>query len=219
MIDIRPIPHTRYILAIDNSYNFYTFDTFTPSINYSATNSTTESPVRIDAQWPKSSDETLDNFTLTLTPVLVSTAVDIQRWRWNLRLNGQVYSLTNLGTDVFQDNQNWLQTQGSIDLTPIKISPYDAGEYIFELETVDSNGDKYKTHYGFNRIKKRAINKMFIGGLATPPEGIDFDYCGRPWIKINEYAIRLVMRTDIGIWLQDERVLLTREEYDEVRKY
>jgi len=51
------------------------------------------------------------------------------------------------------------------------------------------------------------------------PIGIDFDSYDRPWIQTSTSgAVRLVMRNDIGYWNVDERVLLTREPYDEVKQ-
>ena len=91
------------------------------------------------------------------------------------------------------------------------------GQYIFELSMVTDNGVGHRTYAGYQQVEKRVLGSLPIRGLTYAPSGIEFDSYSRPWVSVSGNAVRLIMRTDVGIWDIDQRVFLTREDYDETR--
>lgn len=221
IIDIASVPSARYLLALDNQSNCWIFDTFMPAFNMAGNSEVRESPVRIEQNWPRNNLQTLSAYSLDLTPILssFSTAIGIERWKWSVNYDGTDYWIDTDGTFYpFNHASGWISNT-SRQPEEITVAISGAGQYTFSLDVVDDTGERYRTFAAHRKIPKRAINQVPINGLTTAPSGLDFDYNGRPWVMISGSAIRLVMRTDIGYWSVDERVLLTREPYDEVRKF
>ncbi len=220
VLDIAPMPSARYILALDSASKIHVFDTFIPAHNMVGNTEVRESPVRIFPRWPSSNAETPSSYTVRLESERTATdsATNLSRWRWSASQGGTESNIDTDGTlYAFNQTLGWISHSsglvGERDLTIIT-----PGDYVFQLELRDDRAESYRTFTAHRQVDKRAINTLPIHGLTAAPTGIDFDYHGRPWVKLGDSAVRLVMRTDIGFWSVDERVLLTREPYDEVRK-
>jgi hypothetical protein len=218
IIDIRPIPGSRYILALTNRSTCYVYDTFKPAINLVGFSETTAAPARIEARWPASNSNKFKDYTTELSVITVDNGIGIQRWQWGMYYNGQKYNLNQDGTfSAYSTNTNWFTNTSGINQHTINVALSGVGQYTFELFIVDDLGQMYKTYKAVQRVNKRAIAELPIRALSVAPSGIDFDAHSRPWVNIGDYAIRLVTRYDVGYWLTDSRVLITREPYDEVR--
>jgi hypothetical protein len=224
IVDIVQVPSTRYILALDGQSNLHVFDTFIPALNMGGRGEVRPSPIYLEASWPTGSDgnaETAGSYTLTIDPRYAAgqSAVFLDRWQWRLTKGTTDYFITGSGTlNAFDEKTGW-QQHSSGTISSIEITIDDAVQYTIELRSVDQYGERYKTSTAHRKIAKNAITTCPLNGLGGNPIGIDFDAYGRPWVQTSiSGAVRLVMRNDIGYWSVDEKVLLTREPYDEVKK-
>lgn len=224
IVDIVQVPSTRYILALDGSSNLHVFDTFIPALKLGGRGPVRPSPIYLETSWPTGRDgnsETAGSYTWTIDPRYAAgqSAVFLDRWQWRLTKGSTDFIVTGSGTlESFDEKTGWRQ-HSSGTITPIQITIDDAVQYTVELRTVDQYGERYTTTTAHRKISKNAISTCPINGLGGNPIGIDFDAYNRPWVQTSTSgAVRLVMRTDIGHWRVEEKVLLTREPYDEVKK-
>lgn len=225
IVDIVQVPSTRYLLALDGQSNLHVFDTFIPAYNMGGRAPVRPSPIYLESSWPTGptgSAETAGSYTLTIDPRYAAgqSAVMLDRWQWRLNKAGTDYTIAGSGTlTAFDEQGNWNQ-HSSGTISPIQITVDDPGQYTVELRLVDQYGERYTTTTAHRKIAKNAITTCSINGLGGNPIGVDFDAYGRPWVQTSiSGACRLVMRNDIGYWNVDEKVLLTREPYDEVKKH
>lgn len=221
IIDIAPVPHARYLLALDSEANIHVFDTFTPAINLAGKTETIEPPARIELSWPKNAIETIGSYTLKVYPTqnIFTSAISINRYQWSLTHDGNEYYIDSAGAQhAFHHLSGW-QTHNSGIVNAFEYTISSPGTYTFQLHMVDVAGVQYRTYNAHRQVKKQAINTLPLRGLSVAPSGIDFDMYARPWVTAGDEAIRYVMRADIGMWVPDERLLVTREPYDEVRRY
>jgi len=224
IVDIVQVPSTRYLLALDGSSNLHVFDTFIPAYNMGGRAPVRPSPIYLETSWPTGpvgSSQLVGSYTLKVDPRYAAgqSAVMLDRWQWRLTKVATDYVVTGTSTlTAFNELSGWRQ-HSSGTISPIEITVDDPGQYTIELRTVDSAGERYTTTTAHRKIAKNAITTCPINGLGGNPIGIDFDAYNRPWIQTSTSgACRLVMRNDIGYWNVDEKVLLTRESYDEVKK-
>jgi hypothetical protein len=220
IVDFVPVPATRYMLLLDGASRAWVTDTWKPAVNMTGFAETTESPLRILATKPRSSDETPSSFTIELNTDVIRTDITIDRWRWVMHYSGEQFIMEeDQSRYPFYHLSGWQYGNDKTVSPPQMLVPISGtGQFVFELETADRDGSQYKTYYGTNVVEKQALASLPIRGLDADPDGIDFDWYGRPWVTIGNEAIRLVMRTDVGQWIPEERVLITREPYDEVRR-
>jgi len=224
IVDIAHVPSTRYILALDGQSTVHVFDTFIPALDMGGRAPVRPSPIYLETSWPTGpagNAETAGSYTLRVDPRYAAgqSAVFLDRWQWRLTKGTTDYFVTGSGTlTAFDEKTGWQQhSSGTID--PIEITVDEATQYTVELRSVDQYGERYTTTTAHRKIAKNAITSCPLNGLGGNPIGIDFDSYGRPWVQTSvSGAVRLVMRTDIGYWNVDEKVLLTREPYDEVKK-
>jgi hypothetical protein len=224
IVDIAPVPSTRYILALDGSSNLHVFDTFIPAYDLGGRAPVRPSPIYLETSWPVGPDgntQTAGSYQLKVDPRYAAgqSAILLDRWQWRLTKVATDYVVTGSGTlTTFNELSGWNQ-HSSGTISPIEITVDDPGQYTIELRTVASDGERYTTTTAHRKIAKNAITTCPINGLGGNPIGIDFDSYNRPWVQTSTSgACRLVMRNDIGYWSVDEKVLLTREPYDEVKK-
>ena len=220
IVDIAPIPNARFLLLLGADSNVWVIDTFRPAINMKGFAETNAAPARIQLSYPKDSSETPSHYSVDLDVLITNTADGVQRWRWAVHHHDSIDIIYADGSiHPYHHASGW--QSGSDELTVIPKSRYiisGAGQYVFELAMVTDNNARYQTYAGYQQVEKRALGGLPIRGLTQAPSGIEFDSYGRPWVGISGNAIRLIMHTDTGIWLPDQRVLLTRESYHEVRK-
>ena len=224
ILDIIQVPSTRYILALDQESTVHVFDTFIPALNLGGRAPVRPSPIYLESSWPTGSNgntQTAGSYQLTIDPHYAAgqSAVFLDRWQWRLTKGNADYVITESGTlTAFDEKGGWRQ-HSSGTISPIEITVDDAVQYTVELRTVDQYGERYTTTTAHRKISKNAITSCPLNGLGGNPIGIDFDAYGRPWVQTSiSGAVRLVMRNDIGFWNTDDKILLTREPYDEVRK-
>ena len=220
IVDIAGVPNSNYLLALSCDSKIHVFDTFQPAVSMRGKTQVRESPIHINVSWPATELETPSNYTLNLgaSHVSYSSAVPLYRWQWSVEHNNIKYNLNDDGsTYLFNQTSGWITNTSGV-IHDINFPCSTAGSYVFELNMVDRNGGQYRTFANHNKTLKRAINTVPINGLSVAPSGLDFDSYSRPWVKMDNSAVRIVMRTDIGTWVPNEQVLITREPYDEVRK-
>lgn len=223
VVDIVQVPSSRYLLALDRQSNLHVFDTFIPSLKLGGRAPVRPSPIYLETEWPAGADgpaETFGSYTLKVAPRYSAgqSAVQLDRWQWRLTKNTTDYIVTGESTlTTFGEKDGW-RVHSSGTLSPIEITVDDPGQYTIELRIIDRFGEQYRTTTAHQKIAKRAISTCPINALAGNPSGLDIDAYGRPWVQTSTSgAVRLVMRTDIGYWDEEGKVLLTREPYDEVR--
>jgi len=218
IVDIAPVPNARYILLLDSISNAWVIDTYRPAIDMAGFAETAMAPARIQISSPKDASETPGRYTVALDAKIVGTADGIQRWRWAVHHHDGIEIIPISGAPYpFHHLSGW--QSGNDELISIPKCSYivsGAGQYIFELAMVTDTGKGFETYAGFQQVEKRALGALPIRGLTLNPSGIEFDSYSRPWVAVGGNAVRLVMRNDVGIWLVDQRTLLTRESYDEV---
>ena len=218
IVDIAPVPNARYVLLLGSDSRAWVVDTYRPAINMKGFAEPSAAPARIQISYPKDSSETLGRYTLDLDAKLASTADGVQRWCWAVHHHGGIDIIPASGSAYPYHHLSGWQT-GRDETIVIPKQSYvisGAGQYIFELSMVTDTGARFQTYAGYQQIEKRALSDLPIRGLSINPSGIEFDSYGRPWVAVSGNAVRLIMRTDAAIWLTDQRVLLTRERYDEV---
>jgi hypothetical protein len=224
IVDIVQVPSTRYLLALDGQSNLHVFDTFIPALKLGGRAPVRPSPIYLETSWPvgpAGNTATAGTYQLKVDPRYAAgqSAVMLDRWQWRLTKGTTDYIVTGSGTTTAFDEKTGWRQHSSGTISPIEITVDDPGQYTIELRLVDQYGERYTTTTAHRKIAKNAITTCPINGLGGNPIGIDFDSYGRPWVQTSiSGACRLVMRNDIGYWSVDEKVLLTREPYDEVKK-
>ena len=219
IVDIAPVPNARYLLALDSISNAWVIDTFRPAINMKGFAESKAAPARIQISTPRDASETPGNYTVELDVKLASTADGVQRWRWAVHHHGSLDIIPASGSPYpFNHLSGWQSgTDETVVIPKTSYAISGSGQYIFELAMMTDNGIAHQTYAGYQQIEKRALGALPIRGLSITPSGIEFDSYGRPWVSVSGNAVRLVMRTDAGIWVTEQRVLLTREDYDTVQ--
>ena len=219
IVDIAPVPNTRFLLLLGSDSKVWVIDTYRPAIDMGGFAEATSSPVLIQLSYPKDSSETLGTYTIGIDPSVVSTADGVQRWRWSVHHHGSIDVIPASGTPYpFNHSSGWQTGRDETVVIPsISYVVSGAGQYVFELATMTDNGIGHVTYAGYQQVEKFALGSLPIDGLLYAPSGIEFDSYARPWVAVSGNAVRLIMRTDAGIWVPSERVLLTREDYDETR--
>ena len=224
ILDVIQIPSTRYLLALDRQSNLHVFDSFVPALQLGGRAPIRPSPIYLETSWPTGSTgnaQTAGQYTLTVEPRYAAgqSAVKLERWQWRLTKGSTDYIVTGESTlSTFDEKTGW-RVHSSGTLSPIEITVDEATQYTIELRLIDDQAEQYRTTTAHRKIAKNAITTCPINGLGGNPIGVDIDAYGRPWVQTSTSgAVRLVMRNDIGYWNVEEKVLLTREPYDEVRK-
>lgn len=220
IVDFVPVPDTPYLLVLDNQSNAWVVETRKPALDMSTFIETQESPVVFTSSWPLSSLETPASFTVRITPRQVRADERIQRWRWILHHAGSAVVLLEDGsTAAIDSTSGWRATSDTIRATDeITWGITGTGQHTFELELVTDAATLYRSYHAFMVTERAALAALPIRGLDAAPTGIDIDVHGRPWVEVAGSAVRLALRTDIGIWDPVDRLLITREPYDEVRR-
>ena len=219
IVDIAPVPNARFVLLLGSDSKVWVVDTYRPAISMKGYAESSMAPARIQLSSPKDSSETPGQYTIALDAKLASTSDGVQRWRWVVNHHAGVDIIPLSGTPYpFHHLSGWQSGQDeTVVIPPMSYIISGAGQYIFELDIKTDTGAAYQTYAGYQQIEKRALGELPIRGLTINPSGIEFDSYGRPWVSVSGNAVRLVMRTDTGIWVPEQRVLLTRENYDEVK--
>jgi hypothetical protein len=222
VVDTALVPHSRWLLALDAASTVWVVPLEKPLLNMSAFPETVVSPVRIEAAYPRNPVETPDAFSVRLDSVQVFATAVIEKYRWSVHHDG-VHSLLALDgtTTPFDWRSGWtFAGPEGIARIPSAVYPISgaAGQYTFELETLDDNARSARTYTAIDVPVVQAVAGLPLRGLAAAPSGIDVDSHGRPWVGDGRTAVRLVMRTDVGFWDVARRMFLTREPYDEVRR-
>lgn len=218
IVDIAPVPNSHFMLLLNAWSGIHVIDTFRPAINMQGFAELTAAPARIEVSYPKGSYETPGEYTVNLHANLVATADGIQRWRWAVHHEGNLDIITSTSVYPFSHNSGW--QNGSDENVVIPDMNYvvsGTGQYVFELSMVTDNNISHQTFTGFQQVEKRSLGLLPIRGIGVNPSGLEFDSYGRPWVLASGNAVRLIMNTDVGIWIEEQRVLLTREQYDEVQ--
>lgn len=219
VVDFVQVPWTHHLLLLTNQSEAYVVDTYKPALDMSSFQEKSESPARIEAEYPLSSEESPRSFRVLLNARTIRDNEAVSSYRWVVHHDNVRYAIdtaNNLvawsGTAGWRNNS----TVNSFDETELTLSG--VGQYTFELESVTLEGNRYRTYSALQVTEKRALGALPINGLSAAPSGIDIDQHGRPWVTDGQTAVRLVMRHDIGTWSVDESVFLSREPYDEVRQ-
>ena len=224
IVDIVQVPSTRYLLALDGQSNLYVFDTFIPALNMGGRAPVRPSPIYLETSWPVGplgNTQTAGSYQLRVDARYAAgqSAIKLDRWQWRLTKGTTDYIITGSGTLTAFDEKTGWKVHSSGTVSPIEITIDDPGQYTIEFRSVDTYAEHYKTSTTHRKVAKNAITTCPLNGLGGNPIGLDIDAYGRPWIQTSTSgACRLVMRNDIGYWSVDEKVLLTREPYDEVKK-
>lgn len=220
VIDMVQVPWTHYLLLLTDQSEVYVVDTWKPALNMTGFLETKESPARIEMEYPLNSSETPTNFTVNLNALTIKDVEAVTSYRWAVHHNGIKYAINESGNFVSWGSEVGWQNPNSLvnvlDSAQVTISG--TGQYTFELESVTAEGNRYRTYSALQVVEKQAVGMMPVRGLSAAPSGIDIDMHGRPWVTDGATAVRLVLRTDIGIWDENEHVFLSREPYDEVRQ-
>lgn len=219
-VDFVPVPNSRYLLILDSEAKAWVVDTWKPAINMTGFSESTSSPIKIVPSWPAGSNEKPSEFTVRLDTRLTSTSDGVQRWQWIAHHHG-LSEIIEPGSSPYpyHPNSGWQYGHDDTVVIPgVNFTVSGTGQYIFEMSIVTDNGIRHQTYAGFQQVEKRSLGYLPISGLTTNPSGIQFDSYGRPWVSIGDDAVRLVMRNDVGIWIPEDRVFLTREPYDAVSK-
>lgn len=220
IIDIAPVPSTRYMLLLDRVSNAWVVDTWVPALNMAGFSETQQPPLRIQGSWPQDVCESPSNFTVSLETTIVDSSRGVNRWRWIEHYSGTQWTFDSDGSKYpLHHLSGWQSGPGiTTKRDALSVSISGAGQHTFELEMVSDDAAHFRTYWALMMVEKQALGGLPIRGLSVNPEAIDFDWHGRPWVQVSGNAVRLAMRTDLGMWLPEEKVLLTREPYDEVRK-
>lgn len=219
IVDFVVIPDSPYLLLVDNTFQLWVVDTGIPALDFSGMPETTDSPVRIEMEYPRHSAETLANFSVRLNVRKVHPTVNIERYCWSVHHHGSHYLLNKNGSDgpVFSTSWTQLSTHGG-DVPDLTYNVTSPGQYTFQLDTITEEGTTYRTFSAFRIPNKAALGAIPIRGMTGTLRAADFDCHGRLWLSDLSWSYRTVLRQDVAAWLVDEKILVTKEPYDEVRR-
>ncbi|MEN6526951.1 MAG: hypothetical protein ABFD65_10730 [Candidatus Polarisedimenticolia bacterium] len=218
-VDMAKIRWTKYLLLLDAASNLWVVDVRRRLPNLSGFPETTDSPCRIEVSSPCSPDETFASRTIRLDVVHGPLTV-VSKYRWRVHHDGNAYGIGSDGRLRAAPGPNdWIETAPTGE--PVERVVFrdfaDAGsDWVFELEVVLDGGARHKTYSCVRSDVKAALGPLPLTGLPWTPTGLAMDMYGRPWVTNGTEAVRLVMRTDVGLWVDEEKSLYTREPYDEV---
>lgn len=218
IIDFAYIPGSNYLALLDNQSKIWVVDTYKPGINMNGFSETRQPPARIHLEYPKTSYETPERFTVKLTPVFIDTSDGVTRYKWIVYHHNKQFDLTISGAEApYAADTNWYYMDDKkINLEGVDYVISGTGQYTFELQLYKSIGELTRTFSAVNNIEKKSLGYIPLLGLSAHPSGLAFDAWGRLWVTDGSTSARFVMRYDVGAWLPNERVLLTREKYDSV---
>lgn len=219
IIDLAQVPNYPYLVLLDNNSSIWIMDNYTPAPDMRSYPENTSSPVRIEAEYPKTSQETPGSFTIRLNALPINTSEVLERFRWTVNHHNQTFTLDTNGEEhVISGMATWLyKPEVANELDSIEYTISGTGQYTFGIETMTDKGTQAKTYHAVMIPEKKVIAELPIYGLSAAPSGLAFDIYNRLWITDGETSARLVMRKDVAIWDTEERVLLTHEDYHNTR--